>query len=282
VQIYQHFTVDEAQVALKALNENLEKIYQWSIRNGLNLNDKKCQHLLLGSRQYFNIHPANECCHFNAINLNNSILQTCDKAKNLGMIFDRHLSWEDHILTQCKSGLQKIRYLSRFKNFLNTKTRCKLMTSLIIPKLEYGNLVYLNSSKVLLSKIQKIQNSCVRFTLNLPRRTNINKFLAKLKWLSMDKRRQLQALALVHKTVKSSSPQYLYEILFANSVTHEHETRLRYSDALRTPSCHTTKRQRSFVTEAINWWNSLPKCIKDLACPNLFRKRVFELLLQND
>jgi hypothetical protein len=115
-------------------------------------------------------------------------LQTSNKARNVGLLFDQHLSWEDHIMTQCKAGLQKNRYLSRFKHFLNTRTRQKLMSSLIIPKLEYGNLVYLNASKELLLKIQKVQNSCVRFTLNLPRRTNTDNLLAKLKWLSMEKR----------------------------------------------------------------------------------------------
>jgi hypothetical protein len=92
VQIYQHFSLAEAEETLKSLNNSLVKINEWSIRNGLNLNSKKCQHLIIGSRQFFNAHPVNACCHYNAINLNNMKLQTSNKARNVGLLFDQHLS----------------------------------------------------------------------------------------------------------------------------------------------------------------------------------------------
>ena len=197
VQNSNSFSPAEADNSLTKINSDLKRVHEWSLSNGLSLNIAKCQHLIIGSNQLCQNYPIPSLSHHNAISINNTTLVTSSTVKNLGLIFDQNLSWEPHINSQCRSALQQIRYLSKFKHFLSVATKRKLVYALIIPLLEYYDSVFINAPKSSLLRIQKIQNASVRFVFNLKKFDSVRDYLKKLNWLSMDNRRTLHLLSLI-------------------------------------------------------------------------------------
>ena len=195
VQTSKSFTSDNAAVALSELNADLNNINDWSSDNGLSLNVDKCQHIIIGS-QLFQNNPINNICHYNSVSINNIKLKTYQHVRNLGVIFDQHLSWQVHLTSQCRLALQRLRYLYKFKNVLSKNTKRKLSSSLIIPLLDYSDSVYFNAANTLLNLVQRVQNACVRFILNIKKRQSVRSYIKSIKWIIMEKRRSLHSLLL--------------------------------------------------------------------------------------
>ena len=74
------------------LNTDLEKVFNWLIRNKLSLNVRKTELLVLGSKQ--------RLCRINDeninVHINGSKLTRVNKFIHLGVIIDENLSWNDH------------------------------------------------------------------------------------------------------------------------------------------------------------------------------------------
>jgi len=67
---------------------------------------------------------------------NNVILSPVDSARNLGVIFDKNLSFAQHISAVSKSCFQYIRDLRRIRNTIDQTIACTIATSLIHSKIK--------------------------------------------------------------------------------------------------------------------------------------------------
>jgi len=281
VQVDKQYSSTQASTALTELNSDLKNISNWSRSNGLSLNIDKCQHIVIGTQQLFQAHPPNTLDLCNTVEINEIQLKSYQNVKNLGVIFDQHLSWDEHISTQCRLALQKLRYLYKFTNFLSTNTKRKLVSALIIPLLDYCDTVYYNAAKVSLNKVQKVQNACVRFILNIKSFISVRDNIKSLKWLSMDKRRALHSLLLVFKTLRLQQPVNLYELIAPCVNEHHYATRLSYSRPFTPPRCRTSKYQSSFLLQGMKLWNDLPDSIKSMSTVQAFKKQAFKHFLHS-
>jgi len=76
---------------------------------------------------------------------NNVILSPVDYARNLGVIFDKNLSFAQHISStpkSCFANFANIRDLRRIRNTIDQTTACTITTSLIHSKLISVTLFY--------------------------------------------------------------------------------------------------------------------------------------------
>jgi len=94
--------------------------------NLLTLNSSKTEFLLIGlSKQLAKI--------------NSSSLTTTHSTRNLGFIFDEHLTFSDQISSVSKSCYYHIRQLRCIRPYLDTKTASTIATSIVHSKLDYCN-----------------------------------------------------------------------------------------------------------------------------------------------
>jgi len=94
----------------------------------------KTEFLLLGlSKQLAKIH--------------NSSLITTHSARNLGFIFDEHLSFSDQISTLSQSCYYYIHQLRCIRPYLDFETASTTATSIVHSKLDYCNSLYCNLHK---------------------------------------------------------------------------------------------------------------------------------------
>ena len=91
----------------------------------------------------------------------------------LGCLLDETLSGESMALKVINKINSRLRFLYRKNRFLSPPLRRLLCNSLIQPHFDYAcSAWYPNLNKRLKSKLQIIQNKCIRFCLNLNNRAH--------------------------------------------------------------------------------------------------------------
>src|SRR6218665_2954306 len=86
--------------------------------------------------------------------------QTSDASvRNLGVTFDPHLSFSNHISNLSRSCLMHIRDLRRIRPMLDFKTASTIATSIVPSKLDYCNSLFLSLDSTQISRLPLIHNS---------------------------------------------------------------------------------------------------------------------------
>ena len=96
--------------------------------------------------------------------LANSTVGIKAKAKNLGVVMDEFLSFNDYINEICKKASFAIRSIGHIRRYLPYEglTLKMLATSLVISRLDYCNSVLYGIPKYQRDKLQRIQNIAAR------------------------------------------------------------------------------------------------------------------------
>ncbi|KAJ8732133.1 hypothetical protein PYW08_014863 [Mythimna loreyi] len=87
-------------------------------------------------------------------------------AKDLGVHMDTNLSWEVHIADVSKRVFYSFQSLKRLQKFLPFHTKVTLAQSLL-PLIDYADVCFLDAKEVLLNKLERLQNLCIRFIFGL-------------------------------------------------------------------------------------------------------------------
>ena len=75
--------------------------------------------------------------------------------------------------------------LKRFRSCTTEMYRKQLASSLVLSHLDYCSLVYLDVSRELEKKLQRLQNSCVRYASGAKEDEHISPYRNKLEWLDV-------------------------------------------------------------------------------------------------
>ena len=144
--------------------------------------------------------------------INNSSLTTTHSARNLGFMFDEHLTFSDQISSVSKSCYYHIRQLRCIRPYLDTKTASTIATSIVHSKLDYCNSLYHNLPKCQITRLQQIQNSLARAVVKAPKFTHTTPILRSLHWLKITERIEYKLLSLTNKVLTTTQPSYLHNL----------------------------------------------------------------------
>ena len=140
----------------RKLQNNLDKINKWAQLNGFkfSVNKTVCMHFwkYKGTRG-----PE--------LRLNDKAIKHVEHHKFLGLIWDRGLTFEQHIQylkAKCLKTLNLLRVLSHTTWGSDTPTLLKLFKAFIRSKLDYGCMVYQSASHTTLKKLMPVQNEALR------------------------------------------------------------------------------------------------------------------------
>ena len=156
--------IDNVNETIAKANNVLEKINTYCNDNFLNLNAGKSKFMFIGSKPA--IKKLENTVLFD-IQINGSNLERVKLAKNLGVTFDEVLSWRKHVNLNISKAVGSFINLSRFKRFLNTKSKCLLSESIVLSRFNYCDSVYQNIDMCIQRKIQKVQDMCCRFIFDI-------------------------------------------------------------------------------------------------------------------
>jgi hypothetical protein len=177
--------------------------------------------------------------------------------RNLGVIFDPHLSFANHISNLSRSCFMHIRDLRRIRPMLDLKTASTIATSIVHSKLDYCNSLFLNLDLTQINRLQLIQNSLARAVTRTPKRHHITPILKSLHWLKIPERIHFKVLSLTYNSLQYSKPSYLRELF---TIQETRSTRSSSGLTLSRPSItsHLKFSERAISYTAPRLWNDLP------------------------
>ncbi len=135
--------------------------------------------------------------------------------------------------------------------------------------MDYGDVVYDSSSQTSKNRLQKLQTRAVRLITGSGPHTSRNFMFNKLKWLSLQQRRNFHKCILVYKYRMDLAPQYLCDMFIGNNSNHSYNT--RNATQLRATITRTAYYYRHFTVSGLNLWNSLPNHIKEYTSLSSFK-----------
>lgn len=278
LQMYLHFNKTDINVAVGHLNLDLASIHNWSTRNCLNVNPAKTQCILIGSPALISSIDRTD---FPNIIFDNNNITLSKTVKSLGVSIDENLSWTAHVTSLCRKVYYSLHSLKRLKRLMHTKLKTTLVQSLIMPIIDYCDVVYDSTSACHAARLQKLQNTCVRYIFNLKTRDSTTPYLKKLSWLKLNKRRTTHALFLLHKTLSTSRPRYLNRRFSYQNDRHPVNTRSKTDNKLLIP-LHKTKFYSDAFTPAVSKvWNSLLMEHRNIKSFNTFKKEIKKYYLSH-
>ena len=123
------------------------------ILNGLKLNEEKTELLLLSSR--YRPSPSFVCVGGETIHPPSSV-------RNLGVILDPSADIEDHIKKICKTCHFHLTNISKIRTYLDRQSTEAIIHAFVTTNLDYCNAILYGLPKVLLNRLNLVQNRAAR------------------------------------------------------------------------------------------------------------------------
>lgn len=125
-------------------------------------------------------------------------------------------------------------------------------------------------------KLQRIQNSCLRFIFCIRKRQRISHTLKVVNWLNMKNRLHFFTVTLIHKVLSDKKTSYLHrKIQFRTDV---HNINIRRKNLICCPKHRLHLFERSFTYLAYKLYNVVPYEFKHLQA-SAFKRRLKEWLM---
>jgi exonuclease III len=197
----EHFTMinfadDTALVSNLRTNANLtsqetetelNKISDWLKVNKLSINVKKTKAMIF--------HSSRKTVPSPSIKLHSENIEFVETFTYLGIVLDRHLSWNEHISSIASKISKTIGVLNKLKHFLPRHTLKLIYDSLIHSKIKYGILVWGENS----SRIMKLQKKAARLISKSNYNSHCDPIFKQLGILKVHDNKKLQELIFFHK-----------------------------------------------------------------------------------
>ena len=278
-QLYLSFKCDNPSATLSKLNKCISDIRVWMIKNKLKINDSKTEFIVFRSPQ------AKQDLSSLSVSVGDSVIAQSSKVRDLGVIFDQFLNFDDYISSVCRSTHFHLRNIGKIRHLLSYDACAQLIHALISMRLDYCNSLLYNLPKSSIERLQKIQNQAARILTKTPRCDHISEVLVSLHWLRIEQRIVYKILILTYKAfVDHSTPVYLSELLNKKSISAN--TRSANDDFLLvippiSRICSNTFFERSFHFASPTEWNKLDARIRCISNLNCFKREIKTILFLN-
>ncbi|XP_072948764.1 uncharacterized protein [Epargyreus clarus] len=276
-QLYYSFDSKNTHMAIKKINDDLNSILLWSQNNSLVLNPLKSQYLVLGTKKQIKSALDNDI----QIKMNDVILQQVSSARNLGLILDGEQKFVEYTNNRIKTAFYKLKTLYQIRPYIREELRTLLCDSLVLSQFIYCSSTFgprINSYTE--RAIQRVQNACIPYCFNVPKRECITPYLNRKGILNMRARRELHYACTVHRVIWNKKPEYLFEKLHWVKDISSRSLRSHIQNLLITPT-HSSRRYRGcFKFAAASIWNDLPPPLRKKMSTESFKAKYSSALLR--
>ena len=238
--IYAHgSSVDVVQQTLQTC---LDHVYNWCITNRLYMNMKKTKIMWFENNNQANY----------MISINGVLLSRVYSYLYLGVDLDYTLSYDKHLDSVSNKTTQKLYIFRKIRRFISQSTAVTVYKQMILPLLEYCNVLFNSGKKSKIDKIDKIQSKCIRIIENYYNATDREKesvLCSRYNLDSLQNRRDVQLACTMFRLSKN-------DLYVDHSVLREN---LRSEDNIKLicPFTQVVKIRKSTFYRGVDFWNSL-------------------------
>ena len=193
------------------------------------------------------------------------------------MTMDSDLSLSDHVTYTMLKALGRLRGMYRFKDLLPESAKVKLIQSCVLSLFYYCYPAYGNSiSKEDIERVQKLQNTAIRFVYGLRRFDHVSSFRQDAKLPLMEDVCRVLTCCMVHKTLTLGEPEYL-----ARRLRRRGEVALRgtrHGEMLHFPRVRLEGGRKSFSYFGPTLYNDLPPSVKATGAVSAFKSKIKKVI----
>ena len=264
-QLYVLIKPSDRSDAIDRLSKCVDDIRMWMAQNKLKLNDSKTELLHIRSRFAQDLPDID-------IKIGINTITSSDNVRNLGVIFDKHLTMSSHINAVCRSASYAIYRIGKLRRYLDKKNTEKLVHAFVTSRIDNCNSILFGLPDKDLNKLQRIQNSAARIVTLTRKHDHITPIMFNLHWLPLKQRIIYKLLLLTFKALHGLAPTYITDLI----------TPYKPPRTLRSSTQHLLKvippksvtYGRSFAVAAPLLWNKLPLAIRGSITTTQFQKRL--------
>ena len=229
------------------LQEDLNKLQNWSQEWQLGFNVSKCKALHIGLKN------PNLTYKMKNNNISQEVM-VCEEEKDLGVTFDKKLNFSTHIDKAINTAKRVLSMSKRAFKYLDKDSIITIYKALIRPHLEYGNIIWSPIFKKHSIAIEKIQRQMTKRIPGLKEKA----YETRLKILnlpSLKHRRRRGDLIETYKILNGFVQVNNVFTLSNNDITRNN------SKKIFTPYCKKTLRQNFLTFRVARRWNKLSENI---------------------
>ena len=255
----QVFTTEDAE----ALQKDIDALNQWSEKWLLKFNIDKCHVLSLGK--------FDKITHTHRYKLYGDELEHVFEEKDLGVIIDMELTFEEHMASKIKKANGIMGLIRRTFSFLDAETFKTLYTSFVRPHLEYANQVWSPFLRKHIKMVESVQERATKLVDGM-QTMEYGERLQKLGLPTLHHRRERGDMIQVWKHFHSYDQATLstnFRPLPRTNRKHSYQlTWNRPKDGKRGIQAN------SFYFRIAEAWNQLPTHVVDSENINTFKARL--------
>ena len=255
--------------SLRQIESCLSSLCIWFAQNGLSVNPKKSDAIIFGTQQRL---TKLKTAGLTSLTVFNSVIPISPTLTLLGVTLDSTLSFDSHCRHVLKSSLYHLRSIRHIRPLLSQSDAQLVATCFVQSRLDYANSLLANTSTTKLKRLQRIQNSLARVTVNAPFPKPSEELLSELHWLPVESRISYKLASITHSVLNLRQPSTLLPSLIP--YTPSRSLRSSYTHLLTVPRTHLALTSRSFSVAAPIIWNSLPPQLRTITPHPLFCKHL--------
>ena len=247
--------------AVDKMQKDLSALERWCIINGIRANTGKTKVMLFGNAQKMKSIPDFE------VKLNDIPLQQVTSYKYLGVTLDNRLKFDKHVRKTLSSVAGKLKLFRRMRSFLNDKAALLVYKNMLLPIIEYGDILLTGTTSDNKRKLQTLQNKGLRCAL---KRDNFSS--------SEDLHKDAKLLKL-----KFRREQHLLNFMYDMSLSQKNlkktkslgvRTRSSSKKLLKIRRPRTEKFKNSLTYRGPKKWNALPEEVQRACSKHLFKAQI--------
>ena len=252
------------------MEQVLDSLDGWFHTNGLKVNTGKTEFVVFGSRQ--------NCRGLDPISIRfrEDTIREGPTARNLGVVFDKHLTWDPHVSALVKKCNGILIGLSHVRHQISPDLLPILVNALVLSHVRYCLAVYGNSSENNIRRLEKVLNFALRVVSGRRKFDHISDVREQLGWPIARQLYESHSLSFLHKIRCTGEPEALSSQLQTNSALRSRTTRQDADLAL--PRVRTEAGKRRLLYSAVKSYNSLPREIRDLPLKP-FKRAILNFLM---
>lgn len=266
------YTDKNFRTMLEITNKELEKVSLWFKINKLSLNTSKTQFIIFCNKSK-NYHRNQSHVYIDEVDI-----RQVNHTKFLGVTIDETLNWEYHLANINNKLSKNIGILYRIKSSLPTYVLPTIYNSLILPYLQYCNIVWACKHTILLNKVFITQKKAIRIVTRSNYYDHTAPLFSKLQQLNIFDINKLQVSTFMFRYYKKDLPDSFENYFKLNSQLHTYNTRQKHDYHII--KSRTNTRLYSLKCQGPRIWNSTDPKLKSLKTVPHFTRCYKKMLLQ--
>ncbi len=245
----------EAEITDK-LNNAMHSASTWLDDNKLSLNIGKTKCMFIGTGSKLSK------AKFQDIKCKGEVIGMIESFKYLGVILDNTLRFDKHTSYIKKKVFLKMKMLGLIRSFISESLALQLYKSLIMPHIDYDDVIYDAANKKDCQTLQVIQNGCLRICCKVDPKTPVLDLHRRTKIPFLSDRRAAHSCNIIFNGIHGNSTEGINKMFTYVHDTHNVNTCTSSDDIIKLPKYRLSKSQNNLCYRGVQYFNRLPQNIR--------------------